>query len=166
MPVLELPRAQVTTAAAGDDGVSLARRGKTRVKSSPRRILCISPNAEDHRVLSSMLADSSWRIVLAKTCRDGGARLSQIPVSVIFCEQTLPDGSWHDVLGYVAADGSDVPLVVTARLADEYLWAEVLNLGGFDVLAKPFCKREVLHTITSAILRGAKSNRRAASSGA
>jgi FixJ family two-component response regulator len=33
---------------------------------------------------------------------------------------------------------------VCSHLADEYLWAEVLNLGGCDVLAKPFEDHEVL----------------------
>jgi hypothetical protein len=33
---------------------------------------------------------------------------------------------------------------VISRLADEYLWAEVLNLGGHDVLAKPLRQAEVL----------------------
>ncbi len=34
-------------------------------------------------------------------------------------------------------------LIVTSRLADEYLWAEALNLGAWDVLAKPFDREEV-----------------------
>jgi FixJ family two-component response regulator len=39
---------------------------------------------------------------------------------------------------------------VTSRLADEYLWAEVLNLGGYDVLAKPLDKQEVSRTLNLA----------------
>jgi hypothetical protein len=33
---------------------------------------------------------------------------------------------------------------VTSRLADERLWAEALNLGAWDVLAKPFDADEVI----------------------
>jgi hypothetical protein len=32
---------------------------------------------------------------------------------------------------------------VTFRTADERLWAEVLNLGGYGVLAQPFDANEV-----------------------
>jgi DNA-binding response OmpR family regulator len=40
---------------------------------------------------------------------------------------------------------TDPPLlIVSSRLADEHLWAEALNLGVFDVLAKPFQSEEVL----------------------
>jgi DNA-binding response OmpR family regulator len=38
-------------------------------------------------------------------------------------------------------------LIVASRLADEYLWAEVLNLGGYDVLAKPFNAEEVRRVV-------------------
>jgi len=40
-------------------------------------------------------------------------------------------------------------LVVTSRLADEYLWVEVLNLGEHDVLAKPFRAPEVQWVLES-----------------
>ena len=42
-------------------------------------------------------------------------------------------------------------LVVTSRIADEWLWAEVLNLGGYDVLAQPFDREEVTRVVRSAV---------------
>jgi len=42
-------------------------------------------------------------------------------------------------------------LVVTSKLADESLWAEVLNLGGDDVLAQPFDHEEVTRVVRSAV---------------
>jgi len=42
------------------------------------------------------------------------------------------------------------PVIVTSRVADERMWAEVLNLGGYDVLATPFGSEEVIRTVTSA----------------
>jgi DNA-binding response OmpR family regulator len=41
-------------------------------------------------------------------------------------------------------------LIVTDRLADEHLWAEVLNLGGHDVLGQPFQVDELLWVLGSA----------------
>jgi FixJ family two-component response regulator len=42
------------------------------------------------------------------------------------------------------------PLIVTSRHADNRLWGEVLNLGGFDVLAKPLDEDEVRRVVESA----------------
>ena len=38
-------------------------------------------------------------------------------------------------------------LILTARLADERLWAEALNLGAHDVLERPFEAREVIRIV-------------------
>jgi hypothetical protein len=40
---------------------------------------------------------------------------------------------------------------VWARHADERLWAEVLNLGGYDVLRAPFQVPEVVEAVKAAI---------------
>jgi DNA-binding response OmpR family regulator len=44
------------------------------------------------------------------------------------------------------------PLIVTSRLADERLWAEALNLGAYDVLAKPFDPQELNRSMNLAFL--------------
>lgn len=41
-------------------------------------------------------------------------------------------------------------LILTSRLADEHLWVEALNLGVWDVLAKPFDPTEVLRSVKAA----------------
>ena len=42
-------------------------------------------------------------------------------------------------------------LVVATWLADDRLWAEVLDLGGFDVLQKPFEARELFRVVSLAL---------------
>ena len=39
------------------------------------------------------------------------------------------------------------PLIVPDRLADEALWAEVLNLGAYDLVSEPFDHTEVTRVI-------------------
>jgi DNA-binding response OmpR family regulator len=41
-------------------------------------------------------------------------------------------------------------LIVTSRTADEHLWAEVLNIGGYDVLPQPFNRDEVERVVAAA----------------
>jgi FixJ family two-component response regulator len=42
--------------------------------------------------------------------------------------------------------------IVTSRLADDRLWAEALNRGAYDVLAKPFERMELVRSVSSAWL--------------
>ena len=76
--------------------------------------------------------------------------LGQHDISVVVCEGDLMPGKWTDVLKAI----NDLPhppsLIVTSRLADDHLWAEALNLGAWDVLAKPFDRREVVQGVKSA----------------
>lgn len=63
---------------------------------------------------------------------------------MLLCERDRADGSWEDLLAATAGLLAPPNLIVFSRLADESLWAEVLNMGGFDVLITPFQPEEVL----------------------
>ena len=128
--------------------------GSTPVR---RRILSISPFEEDHAALGRILHEMKvpFRFTAARTCEEAAARLSREPFGTVVCEGSLPDGTWGDILNQIC-DAAETLLIVTSRLADEQLWAEVLNLGGYDVLAKPFRDQEVQYVLTSAL--GQKEN--------
>src|SRR5947208_1062918 len=57
---------------------------------------------------------------------------------------------WKDLLRHLWTMEFPPALVVADRLADERLWAEVLNLGGYDLLTKPFVEKEVIHVLSTA----------------
>jgi len=59
----------------------------------------------------------------------------------------LADGTWQKVLSEFGDLPSPPMFIVTSRLADERLWSEALNLGAYDVLAKPLHTKEVLHGV-------------------
>ena len=122
-------------------------------EGSPKiRALSISKHAEDHATLRRLLSGLPWVVTTAANCRQAVRQMSQERVSVIFCESLLEDGTWKSVLGHITRESHPPLLVVTSRVADEHLWAEVLNLGGYDVLAKPFSPEEVRHVCTTASL--------------
>jgi len=54
-------------------------------------------------------------------------------------------------------------VIVASRLADERLWAEVLNLGGYDLLAKPFDRDELVRVIAMAARHSAQKHARRSS---
>ena len=65
-------------------------------------------------------------------------------------ERDLLSGTWKDVLEYTNSLPNAPSFIVASRLADEHLWAEALNLGAWDVLAKPFDRTEVIRSVRSA----------------
>jgi DNA-binding response OmpR family regulator len=129
------------------------------------RILSVSPFSEDHAALRRILDEKTFEILVASTRQEAVRRLRRASFSVVLCERDLTDGTWKDLLNHAGA-GQQLPfLIVTSRLADDYLWAEVLNMGGYDVLAKPFRAQEVRHVVISAWARRQNPVRSAHSAG-
>ncbi len=51
------------------------------------------------------------------------------------------------MLDHIRNLSSSPSLIVTSTLADERLWTEAMNLGAWDVLAKPFDRTDVIRTV-------------------
>jgi len=113
-------------------------------------VLSISPLAEDHAFLKRVLHPEDWQVQTAYCCEEAFRLLSSCPASAIITNDALPDGDWMRVLEYAQAQSPPPSLIVASRLADERLWAEVLNLGGYDVLIKPFVADEVRRVVSLA----------------
>ncbi len=90
-------------------------------------------------------------VVTAGSCGEAAERLRDEPgVRVVLTDLVLPDGSWCDVLNRVGDLRAAAEVVVCARVADERLWTQVLEAGGFDVLVEPYQDREVSRIFVAA----------------
>lgn len=134
----------------------------TQSRQENLTLLTVNSNVEDRLSLERILNPNGWTIQGARSIREATRLLKDRP-SLILCEKDLPDGSWKDIFREAQRLGYSVPFVVVSRNADERFWAEVLNLGGFDVLLRPFVRSEVesvtsmagRHVITHGALCGA-----------
>ncbi|MFB3779020.1 MAG: two-component system response regulator [Bryobacteraceae bacterium] len=127
-----------------------AHRARNMRGGSSPAILTISASEEDHRSLARILGSAEWRTRHARTLSEGLVLLREESASVVICEDRLTDGDWRAALHLSAQIACPPSFIVASRLADERLWAEVLNAGGFDLLLKPFDKKEVLWVATAA----------------
>jgi DNA-binding response OmpR family regulator len=115
-----------------------------------QNILFVGIAESDGFSLDKIFLDSNWQSHRAGNCQKGLEFLHQHHVSVVLAEPELPDGSWRELLNGMASLSEPPNLIVSSRLADDCLWAEVLNLGGFDVLMTPFEAEEVLRVTFAA----------------
>ena len=115
-------------------------------------LLNVSPFEADHNYLKRIFSHSSWKLYVTRTCAEAAALLKRKRVPVVLSERELPDGTWRDILERTIRKANPPALIVSCRLADDRLWAEVLNLGGYNVLMKPFRDSEVLRDVSLAWL--------------
>lgn len=113
-------------------------------------ILFVGIAGGDGLSLDKIFLDSNWQSHGVGNCQEALGFLDQHHVPVVLAEPDLPDGSWRELLNGMASLSAPPNLIVSSRLADARLWAEVLNLGGFDVLITPFEAEEVLRVTLAA----------------
>ncbi len=114
-------------------------------------VLAVSSIEEDHQCLGCILGEQLGCVRQARGCEEALCILRQGTVTVVICERDLPDGDWKVLLDATRPLERAPLLIVCSRLADELLWAEVLNLGGWDVLALSFDAREVTWSVGLAV---------------
>jgi len=134
--------------------------GSIRRPARPPRIavLSVSPAREDHFHLQEILSspqrtlypDLAFSVTAKSTVPAAVGVLKHGRTSIVVCENDLSPGAWKELLDCADRLPAPPPIIVTSRLADERMWAEVLNLGGYNVLAKPLDGEEVVRTIAAA----------------
>jgi len=106
---------------------------------------------EDERwLVREVFRECGWQLFEAPDRRRAARCLRRHPVHVVIAKSDLPDGSWQEILRHLQGLMRPPLLIVSSRTADEHLWAEVLNLGGYDVLAQPFERDEMVRVVASA----------------
>jgi DNA-binding response OmpR family regulator len=113
-------------------------------------VLAVSPADEDHVLLEHVFSHSNWKFDRVHTCQKALEFLKRAEISVVICTAQLPDGTWKDLLGELKHQPAPPRLIVASRLADDSLWGEVLDYGGYDVLGKPFDPGEVIRVVSLA----------------
>jgi DNA-binding NtrC family response regulator len=118
-------------------------------------VLAVGPMLEDQIYLKNILAscdpalstDCNWRLKTSRTMKAAKQQLRLGSIPIVLCENELRPDAWKEMLDHCAQMPEAPLLIVTSRQADDRLWVEALNLGAYDVLAKPFDRRELVRTL-------------------
>lgn len=142
--------------------MNLSTATSKRPSDSTVTVLSVSPSAVAQNRLGHIFGHTNWKLETADSCYDALRRLQDLHTAVVVCEHKLPDGGWQDLLNGVLQLPSPPNVIVTAPDADDVLWTDVLNRGGYDVLARPFDPSEVVRIISLAWMNWKQTHRRSA----
>jgi DNA-binding NtrC family response regulator len=139
---------------------SESRFAQNNVESANVTVYHIGPQDQDLRVLADIVdqtdwklcPDTRWRLATTESLPSAATQLNSGRIPIVLCERDSAAGSWKDMLESLRQFSVPPLLIVTSRTADEYLWAEALNLGAYDVLAKPYHAPEVVRVLSMAWL--------------
>jgi len=118
---------------------------------SRSRLMAVLPAREDRTALERIIGPCRWELQWTRTCREAIDAFRRTSPPIVICDRDLPDGDWRQLWDILAREPKPPIFIVTSRLADEALWAEVLNVGAYDLLLKPFRAEEVIRMVHVAV---------------
>ena len=109
----------------------------------PPTALAITTALNDRMQLQGIFAKAGWNIHFVEAVEDA---LHQ-SAPIVLCDRDLPDSDWREAIRLLAGGPERRCIILASFVADDYLWEEVIQCGGYDVLPKPFREDEVLHAV-------------------
>lgn len=113
--------------------------------------------------LRKVLFEAGMHVRVVTGCGEARLALRDLgPPAVVFCDVSLPDGAWNDVLLLSTSQGWNAPVVVVSRVVDINLYINVLEMGAADFVVPPFYAQDISHVLNCAIRENTALQTRAA----
>lgn len=113
-------------------------------------VLAITGASDDRQSLEGFADRAGWDIRATGSCDNALEKLPKGRTAVILCDRNLADVDWRDALKKLASVASRCAIVLMSPVNDEYLWEEVIRLGGYDVLVKPLREDQTTRVVNLA----------------
>lgn len=126
------------------------RRSEAKL-SRPLEALVTCADPEYLYVLTNLLRDCGLTPILSSTVGEAQAIMSRRTISLIFCEDGLPDGGFCDLLAAAAWAGTRIPVVVVSNADDWNHYLRAMRNGAFDYIQWPPRRAEVEWVVHSAL---------------
>ncbi len=140
-----MTEAQVVETAEQRSERLTARMGGAALE--PSSLMIVLSDEQERRSLEAIVAPCCWKVYRATSCEEAIRFARHTRPRVLVCDAELPDGSWRRIWKALSIGPRPPLLIVASCDAGERLWSQVLNVGGYDVLPKPFRPEEVVWAV-------------------
>lgn len=97
--------------------------------------------------LQRLCTQKGWPLTLADTVASGFAALPRSGSVIVVLDRDLASPDWRPSVRQFASQPNCAGVVLASPVIDDYLWEEVIQQGGYDVVAKPIQDEELIHTL-------------------
>jgi DNA-binding NtrC family response regulator len=118
--------------------------------NEPVQLVAIMQDPDDSKSLAQIAAGYGWKISIVGSSDAAVTLLKGQPTPLVICDRDLSGEAWHDALGKIAAQPQAVCVLLASRVADQYLWNQVIQHHGYDLVVKPFQPEELRRAVTFA----------------
>jgi DNA-binding NtrC family response regulator len=97
-----------------------------------QRVLIACSDEQCRQFVTSIFTDWGVGVVAVATIREALEALSARPPSLVFCEDSLSDGSYRDLLSATSSHKPATPVIVLMH--SEEIYADSVAAGAFDAM--------------------------------
>jgi CheY-like chemotaxis protein len=110
-----------------------------RSAASPEtiHIVALGLGDRDRELLARLAAQYSWTLDFGENSK----------AQILLCDRNLPGADWREVVQTAASAPQLVYSILLSKVADDYLWNEVIRRGGYDLLVTPLREEDVLRAV-------------------
>ena len=125
---------------------------KQEIKTAPlpkkqiKNILIIEDEDDLCWLLSNILRDKGYNVLIANTISEGEVCLKQLP-DLIFLDLKLPDGDGMDIIPNINKISPQALITIISAYGSKQVMDEVMKKGVYSFIDKPFAEEDILRTI-------------------
>ena len=125
---------------------------KTAPQIEPRiPIVALVVSDHDREVLNCISSREPLDIHFAESHVDAWEAMNRLNSPVILYDRDWPNAEWRTTVQALASSPHRSCVILASRVADDYLWQELIRCGGYDLLAKPFRADDVARALKLAL---------------
>ena len=104
-------------------------------------------NERDRTVLRDLSGSRHWDVSFAGAPPDALALIGQAKPQILFMDRDLSGSDWRETMSAFATSSSKICIMLVSTVVDTYLWNEVVQNGGYEVLSKPLREDDVSRAV-------------------
>lgn len=112
------------------------RRQRYGAHGAPLAVLAVTGGAAELSTLSGLAAAEGWQLEACGTVNEAVVALAKQPAQVVLLDRDVPAAGWRSALTALLASRAS-RVVLISPVTDDFLWDEVIRLGGYDVITRP-----------------------------
>ncbi len=111
------------------------------------KVVALLASERDRELLSRVASTHGWDLHVASTCGEAWEFLLHFRAPIALCDRDFPGAEWRDVVQMMSSASHLVYPILASRVADDFLWNEVIRHGGYDLVATPLKEEDVVRAI-------------------
>lgn len=127
------------------------RRDRKPVTEPRLRLLALSVAIYDRFLLERLAERQGWSLTFSTSPRQAFSLASQDHFEVILCDRNQRGYPWREVMDRLVEISPQSCILLVSPQRDDFLWQDVMQHGGYDVLACPLREDTVLPAIDAAV---------------